>query len=342
MKNVIRTFGLITFVVLLGVFSSSSAYAALDGSATTTSSTSTGFETALNNFDPNIDLNLTDGSITVTLPTPTGTTTHTDTFFFPDDLPIPSTICKLKVIKTVEGGSAQPSDFQIHVRRNGTDIDGSPSAGTPSGTWYETTVPGQYSVSETGPAGYTPYFSGDCSASGTIGLTLGTSATCYIKNVFNGGSTTTPPATTTPPTSTTTPPSTGGGTLGGEVIAPPATATTGGSLSGNVIAPSGGTLTGAVVAPSGGGGGSLSGSVVTPSGGGSLGGNVVTPPGGGSLGGTVIPPTTTPGGSIVDTSVLPGIPNTGEGGEVASVITLVISALITIFGSLALTRMRRV
>ncbi|HVY72997.1 MAG TPA: chitobiase/beta-hexosaminidase C-terminal domain-containing protein [Candidatus Paceibacterota bacterium] len=113
-----------------------------------------------------------------------------------------------------------------------------------------------------------------------------------------------------------------GGSLSGSV-----TTSSSGSLSGIVTSSPGGTLTGTVSAPSsGGGGGSSSGG----GGGGGGGGGVITnPPGtdGGSTGG---------GGGVVQgtsTTDIPGIPNTGAGGNALQTLALlVVSALLALGG----------
>ena len=101
----------------------------------------------------------------------------------------------LTVIKHVENdnnGDQLASDFTISV--TGTDVSDSSFPGDEAGT--EVTLDaGSYSVGETGPAGYQPSFSADCS--GTIAL--GASKTCTITNddiqplltvtkIVNGGS----------------------------------------------------------------------------------------------------------------------------------------------------------
>ena len=109
-----------------------------------------------------------------------------------------TTTGNLNVITTVSGGSATPSDFQIHVRSSsGTDILGSPQAGSLSGTMHSGLATGTYMVSATsGPANYQTTSSGDCDVAGNVVVMASTTKTCTLTNTFIG--TTTP--TTTPAT----------------------------------------------------------------------------------------------------------------------------------------------
>ena len=90
----------------------------------------------------------------------------------------------LKVVKQVvndDGGTKGAGDFSVHVKQSGTDVAGSPEAGSAAGTTY-TLDPGFYSVSEDTVAGYTGSFSGDCEASGEVLLALGDTKTCTVTN----------------------------------------------------------------------------------------------------------------------------------------------------------------
>jgi hypothetical protein len=114
-----------------------------------------------------------------------------------------------------------------------------------------------------------------------------------------------------------------GGSLSGSVAT-----SSSGTLSGTVTSSPGGTLTGTVSSPSSGGGGGGGGS---SSGGGGGGGGVITNPpttgGGGSSSG---------GGGVVQgtsTTDIPGIPNTGAGGNALQTLALlVVSALLALGG----------
>jgi len=85
---------------------------------------------------------------------------------------------KLIVIKVVVGGTADPDDFTMTVTDPGTDP--APFSGQASPGTTVTVDPGEYSVSESGPAGYTQSKSADCS--GTIAI--GETKTCTITNTF--------------------------------------------------------------------------------------------------------------------------------------------------------------
>jgi hypothetical protein len=92
----------------------------------------------------------------------------------------------LTVVKHVindNRGSAAAGDWQLHVRDSGgSDVAGSPQAGSETGATYELN-PGTYTVSETGgPGGYNASFSGDCNSSGSVTLNPGESKTCILTN----------------------------------------------------------------------------------------------------------------------------------------------------------------
>ncbi len=68
--------------------------------------------------------------------------------------PPPGTLKVIKVTDYQHGGTLEPGDFTLHVMHDGTDVSGSPRAGSSTGTTY-TLVPGTYVVSEDAPpAGY--------------------------------------------------------------------------------------------------------------------------------------------------------------------------------------------
>jgi uncharacterized repeat protein (TIGR01451 family) len=133
-------------------------------------------------------------AIQTATPTTTGTTTATGI----DNLEIRSgleTICTfndslaqgtLRVIKTVvndNGGTKAAADFTLHVKSGGTDVAGSPAAGSATGTVY-TLASGTYVVSEDAPpAGYAQTgISGDCAANGSVTVVAGVQKTCTITN----------------------------------------------------------------------------------------------------------------------------------------------------------------
>jgi hypothetical protein len=85
------------------------------------------------------------------------------------------------VIKHVikdDGGTAVAGDFTMNVAGpTPLSFAGEESPGTTKGV-----VPGAYTVTETGPAGYTLTYSGDCNASGQVTLALGQTKTCTLTN----------------------------------------------------------------------------------------------------------------------------------------------------------------
>jgi Prealbumin-like fold domain len=97
----------------------------------------------------------------------------------------------LRVIKHVvndNGGTKAAGDFTLHVKSSGSDVTGSPAAGSESGTLY-TLLPGTYVVSENSPpSGYSQTgFSGDCNSGGSVTVASGESKTCTITNDDQAG-----------------------------------------------------------------------------------------------------------------------------------------------------------
>src|SRR3989344_4952495 len=95
----------------------------------------------------------------------------------------PPTTGTLTVVKNVSnnnGGSAVPGSFNIHVKSGGSDVTGSPQAGSASGTVY-TLAGGAYTVSEDAVSGYTGSFSQSCSG-GNVTVVNGQNVTCTITN----------------------------------------------------------------------------------------------------------------------------------------------------------------
>ena len=92
----------------------------------------------------------------------------------------------LRVIKQVvndNGGSKGAADFTLHVKTGGTDVAGSPAAGSATGTVY-TLAAGSYTVSEDAPpAGYAQTaIGGDCAQNGVVTVVGGVQKTCTITN----------------------------------------------------------------------------------------------------------------------------------------------------------------
>jgi CSLREA domain-containing protein len=87
---------------------------------------------------------------------------------------------KLTVITQVtnnNGGTLAPSAISAHVRRNGTDVSGSPQNGTATGTTY-TLDAGTYVVAADPVAGYA--LSVSCTPNGTVTLALADNTSCTI------------------------------------------------------------------------------------------------------------------------------------------------------------------
>ncbi len=87
----------------------------------------------------------------------------------------------LKVVSAVindNGGTATPANFNMHVKRSGADVVGSPQPGAAAGTDFLVPV-GTYAVSSSGPAGYTTTYSGDCSG-GNVSVAVGESKSCTV------------------------------------------------------------------------------------------------------------------------------------------------------------------
>ena len=99
-----------------------------------------------------------------------------------DSLRVGTLIVKKHVVND-NGGTATASNWSIHVKSGGSDVTGSPQAGSESGTSY-TLNGGPYNVSETGgPSGYTfTGFSGDCDSSGNVTVVAGQTKTCTLTN----------------------------------------------------------------------------------------------------------------------------------------------------------------
>lgn len=93
-----------------------------------------------------------------------------------------NTLNIIKVVINNGGGTATASDFDLHVTESGTDVAGSPDAGTGApGTQYSL-IAGTYEVSEDPNVGYVATFSGDCDSSGSVELLGGEDKTCTITN----------------------------------------------------------------------------------------------------------------------------------------------------------------
>jgi len=94
------------------------------------------------------------------------------------------TLTVIKHVVNDNGGGLTASNFTLHVKSGGTDVAGSPAAGSESGTSYSLNA-GTYVVSEnTPPTGYTQLtgFGTDCDSSGNVTVVAGQTKTCTITN----------------------------------------------------------------------------------------------------------------------------------------------------------------
>ena len=88
---------------------------------------------------------------------------------------IPGNIFIVVKVNNNDGGSASAGDFTVDLMATNPSDSSFPGAVT--GTLV-TVDPGGYSVSETGPAGYTTFYSADCSST----IAAGETKTCTITN----------------------------------------------------------------------------------------------------------------------------------------------------------------
>jgi CSLREA domain-containing protein len=89
----------------------------------------------------------------------------------------------LQVITNVvndNGGTLAPGNFSAHVRAGANDVNGSPQAGTSSGTIYSLSAGVTYTVAADAVTGYAFTVSGDCAANGTITMALDQDRSCTI------------------------------------------------------------------------------------------------------------------------------------------------------------------
>lgn len=113
------------------------------------------------------------------------TNTITKSTCTPVVVPQTPTTATLHVIKQVvnnNGGTATAGTFNLHVKLSGTDVSGSPAAGTVTPGRDYTLSAGTYVVSEDANTSYTQSFSGDCNSSGSVTLAAGENKTCTIIN----------------------------------------------------------------------------------------------------------------------------------------------------------------
>ncbi|MEA2191145.1 MAG: large repetitive protein [Solirubrobacteraceae bacterium] len=93
--------------------------------------------------------------------------------------------CGLIVVKHVvndNGGSAQASDWSLHVKQGVNEVGSSPKPGSEAGDTYHVAA-GTYEVSETSAVtGYAASFSGDCDQTGSVTFAPGAQKLCKITN----------------------------------------------------------------------------------------------------------------------------------------------------------------
>ena len=92
----------------------------------------------------------------------------------------PATITVVNMVVNAKGGTKTTTNFPLFV--NGTPVD--------SGATNIFPAPANvYHVTETADPNYVQSFSGDCDATGSIGLSPGNAAVCIITNIYAGPST---------------------------------------------------------------------------------------------------------------------------------------------------------
>lgn len=91
----------------------------------------------------------------------------------------------ISVIKVVNGGDSDASDFSLFLQENGVDVNNSPANGAGGlGTSYSLAA-GTYVISEGNTDNYEKSFSGDCDANGSITIVANTDYTCTVTNTYN-------------------------------------------------------------------------------------------------------------------------------------------------------------
>jgi len=97
-------------------------------------------------------------------------------------LPPPAILHIVNLVVNGNGGTAVPSNFNVHVKSAGADILGSPASGVAApGAPYSLSA-GIYSISEDPNTSYIQTFTGDCNSSGNITLAPGDNKICTVVN----------------------------------------------------------------------------------------------------------------------------------------------------------------
>jgi hypothetical protein len=143
------------------------------------------------------------GNVTV-LASTTKTCTITNTFTGTTTPPTTATSTigtgNLRIMTVINGGTATASALQVHIKKAGIELSGSPFAAVASGFTLSGLATGAYVVSQTGtPAGYSVLINDDCDASGNVTIASSTTKICTFTNTFTGSTST---GTTTPPSAT--------------------------------------------------------------------------------------------------------------------------------------------
>ena len=98
-------------------------------------------------------------------------------------LPAPSaTLHIIKLVVNGSGGTASPSDFNVHVENAGEDVLGSPATGVASPGRPYSLYPGTYTIRDDSNSSYIQSFAGDCDSNGIVILSIGDDKTCTIIN----------------------------------------------------------------------------------------------------------------------------------------------------------------
>jgi len=102
-----------------------------------------------------------------------------------DDTELPATLHIIKHVINDNTGTAEASDFSLHLKLNGVDVAQSPAVGAEApGTIYELDA-GIYTITEESFEGYTLSYSGDSDIDGNVVLTPGDEKTVTLINNDN-------------------------------------------------------------------------------------------------------------------------------------------------------------
>ncbi|MBP9757251.1 MAG: hypothetical protein KBD06_01490 [Candidatus Pacebacteria bacterium] len=106
----------------------------------------------------------------------------------------------VRVNVAVSGGSANASDFKLHLVKSGTRDTGSP-AGSGNTVIFGSLTPGTYTVVQNAPSGYGATWGGACNAQGQFTVSEGSNVECSLANTYGtSGSGESGPSVRTPRT----------------------------------------------------------------------------------------------------------------------------------------------